>query len=52
MDLKTLVEKNDTKAGRYFDFFIQFLIILSLVAFSLETLPNKIDELVFWLNIV
>jgi len=52
MDLKTLVEKNDTKAGRYFDFFIQFLITLSLIAFSLETLPNKSDELSFWLYII
>ena len=38
--LKKIVEDNDTKAGRYFDLFIQALIILSLISFSIETLPN------------
>lgn len=40
MSLKNVIEKNDTKPGRLFDLFIQILIIISLVSFSLETLPD------------
>ena len=38
--LKNLVEYNDTKRSKRFAFFIQFLIILSIITFSIETLPN------------
>ncbi len=38
--LKCLVERDDTPAGRRFEFFIMGLIFCSLVAFSIETLPN------------
>ena len=40
MQLKRIIEENDTTAGKVFDLFIQFLIVLSLVSFSIETLPN------------
>jgi len=40
MQLKKIIEENDTTAGKTFDFFIQFLIVLSLVSFSIETLPD------------
>lgn len=40
MNLKQIVEQNDTPSGRIFDLFIQALIVLSLVYFSLETLPD------------
>jgi voltage-gated potassium channel len=35
-----ILEDTTTKRGRYFDYFIQILILLSLVSFSLDTLPN------------
>lgn len=38
--LKDIVEDNGSRTGRFFDFFIQALIILSLISFSLETLPE------------
>lgn len=38
--LKDVVEKNDTPLGRTFDLSIQLLIVLSLIAFSIETLPD------------
>lgn len=38
--LKDIVERSDTRLGRSFDLFIQLLIVLSLVAFSVETLPD------------
>lgn len=38
--LKEIVESSDTKLGRSFDLSIQLLIALSLLAFSIETLPN------------
>lgn len=40
MKLKDIVERADTRAGRAFDWTVQFLIFLSLVSFTLETLPN------------
>ena len=40
MQLKRIIEENDTTAGKAFDLFIQFLIVVSLVSFSIETLPN------------
>ncbi|WP_179376752.1 ion transporter [Winogradskyella wichelsiae] len=38
--LKGLVELNGTKRSRRFAYFIQFLIILSVITFSIETLPD------------
>ena len=38
--IREIVERNDTPAGKTFDLFIQALIVLSLVSFSVETLPN------------
>jgi voltage-gated potassium channel len=44
MHLKRVIEDSDTKAGFYFDAVIQVLVILSLVAFSIETLPDLSPE--------
>ena len=38
--LRSVIEDNTTKKGKVFDFIIQALIFLSLIAFSIETLPN------------
>jgi voltage-gated potassium channel len=38
--IKSIVEINDNKLSRYFAFFIQALILLSIVTFSIETIPN------------
>jgi len=40
MDLKSIVERSDSRAGKFFDLSIQFLIVYSLVTFSLSTLPD------------
>ena len=40
MDLKSIVENRDTTAGRIFGLTVQILIILSVITFSIETLPN------------
>ena len=40
MDIKGLIERTDTTAGRLFDIMIQALIVISLVSFSVDTLPN------------
>jgi len=40
MTLKQIIEDSDTVPGRLFDLSIQSLIIVSLLTFSLETLPN------------
>jgi len=40
MDIKAMVEKDDTVSGRAFDWFVQGMILLSVVTFSMETLPD------------
>jgi len=39
--IRSIIDDNTTKAGRVFDYSIQFLILLSLVSFSIETLPDN-----------
>ena len=50
MNLRRLVEDSDTPAGRAFDITVQALILVSLVTFSLETLPNLSDSARAWLH--
>lgn len=38
--IKTIIENQNTKLGKWFDIFIQAVIIISIVSFSIETLPN------------
>ena len=38
--IKEIVERNDTRWGRGFDFFIQGLIVGSLASFLVETAPG------------
>ncbi len=40
MGIKRLIEETDTPSGRLFDLFIQALIVLSLISFSVDTLPD------------
>ncbi len=42
--LKQVIENSDTVQGRAFDFTIQALIIVSLVTFSVETLPDLLAQ--------
>ena len=42
--LRDIIENNTSFQGKVFDYFIQSLIILSLIALSIETLPNLSDE--------
>lgn len=48
MKIKRIVEENDTSPGKIFDIFIQSLIVLSLISFSIETLPD-LSENIKWL---
>ena len=43
LTIKEIVERADTVAGKAFDLMIQLMIIISLVSFSLETLPGLSD---------
>jgi len=38
--LKNIIESQESRSGYFFDIFIQILIILSLLSFSLETIPG------------
>ena len=42
--LRDIIESNDTFVGRSFDISIQILVIISTIAFTLETLPNLVIE--------
>ncbi len=48
--LKQIVEESDTWLGRAFDLLIEGLIVLSLISFSLETLPNLGETAHLWLR--
>ncbi|WP_233054009.1 ion transporter [Motilimonas cestriensis] len=53
--IKNMVEDNNTAIGRRFEIFTQIMIVLSLVSFSVETLPNISAELrtnLFWFEAV
>lgn len=50
--LRRIIEDNTTYGGRIFDYFIQFLILISLIAFSIETLPNISETTISILNTV
>lgn len=42
--LKEIIENNSTPKGKLFDYFIQVLIVLSLISLSIETLPDLSDK--------
>jgi voltage-gated potassium channel len=50
--LKNVIENSDSRAGRAFDFSIQALIVISLVTFSIETLPVLSESTRYWLRLV
>lgn len=50
--LKNTIENNDSRSGRAFDLFIQALIVISLITFSVETLPDLSDSTRYWLRLV
>lgn len=48
--IRRILEDNTSKSGRYFDYFIQSLILLSLLAFTIETLPDNSAEIIIILH--
>lgn len=40
---KQIIESTDSSSGRAFDLIIQFLIVVSLISFSIETIPGLTD---------
>ncbi len=51
MQLKKSIGESETPIGKAFDLFIQFLIVLSLVSFSIETIPGLTKQTIRILNI-
>ncbi len=52
--LKSIIEDNTSSKGKVFDYFIQFLIFVSLVTFSLGTLPDNsylLKEVLFYIEL-
>ncbi len=52
MNLKEIIDGNGTKAGRTFDLVIQFMIVISIITFSIETLPDLSDNTIDLLSII
>ena len=50
--LRVIVEESDTKLGKLFDLVVQFLVVISLLSFSLETLPNLSKNQIFILKLI
>ena len=50
--IKNIIESQDSKIGYLFDIVIQFFIILSIIAFSIETLPDLTPQFISYLNII
>jgi len=48
--LRSVIEDNTSKKGKIFDYFIQVLILLSLIAFTIETLPDNSVKTINFLN--
>ena len=48
--LRSVVEDNTTKKGKIFDYTIDVLIVLSIIAFSLETFPDNSKRTIEILN--
>ncbi len=49
--LKNIVVDSSTNQGRLFALIIQSLIVLSIIAFSIETLPNLSKDTLFFLDV-
>jgi voltage-gated potassium channel len=49
--LRIIIEDNTSKKGKLFDYFIQLLILLSLIAFSVETVPGNSKNTIYILRI-
>ncbi len=45
--LKEMIDEPITSHGRYFMLFIQSLIVISIIAFTLETIPNRSELFYF-----
>ena len=48
--LRIIIEDNTSPKGKIFDYFIQILILLSLIAFTVETLPDNSVNTIKFLN--
>lgn len=49
--LRVIIEDHTSKQGKIFDYFIQLIILLSLIVFSLETLPHNSNQTIKILSI-
>lgn len=50
--LRKIVEDNTTKKGKFFDYAIQVVILISLISFIIATLPNNSAQTIKWLRII
>ena len=50
--LKNILERTDTKSGKYFSLFVQSMVILSLITYSIGTLPNLSSSFLKQISIV
>ena len=51
MNIRDIVQRSDTAAGRLFDLFVLVLIVFSIITLSVETLPDLPPTLAYWLYV-
>jgi voltage-gated potassium channel len=49
--IRNIIEDNTSRKGKIFDYFIQILILLSLISFTIETLPDNSVQTIALLNV-
>jgi voltage-gated potassium channel len=50
--LRAVIDDNTTQSGKIFDYLIQILILISLISFSIETLPKNSERTINILNVI
>ncbi len=50
--IKNIIERNDSKAGNIFDIIVQSLIIVSIISFTIETIPGLPPSVTHYLSII
>ena len=50
--LRKIVKENNSKRGRIFDYIVQFLILVSLISFAVETFPDNSEQTLLILHII
>lgn len=49
--LRNIIQPSESGVSNYFDWFIQILIVLSILTFSIETIPDIDDDVIYYIKV-